>query len=374
MAPVQTGRPKGCSRLRVLIPLHEVRVRTIRSDGPHLDRVTTPIGEAVPANFTRTATAGVSAGVRFSGMIRQPLRPSRASSKRWAPRNGTTRRSRRSTGRPPRRGAPAPADGAGHRSGRSALPVRRRPAEHGGERHLRRSGHSVQVEFTGISAGSTVVHARPVPSVVLSESPAVEAPPTSAASTGMRMLTGLLGALEAEQDVREWSRLFDAVETLARALGKYELNLGMTWYGADGGMRRAQLTERGRRYVERLRETRPRDQEIIISGTTSTSKSRRHRSACVRASGTTCTSGSVSVSASMRWASPGRPSTRTSARRRNSRPCRFHPDQVPGAASAAAHPVSSSPFSTGRARATFRTTRRSSPSTPASTSTSRPSP
>ena len=40
----------------------------------------------------------------------------------------------------------------------------------------------------------------------------------------------------------------------------------MTWYGADGDTRRAQLTERGRRYVERLRETRPRDQEIVISG------------------------------------------------------------------------------------------------------------
>ncbi|MEV7153538.1 hypothetical protein AB0N77_02770 [Streptomyces misionensis] len=128
------------------------------------------------------------------------------------------------------------------------------------------AGTPVQLELTGISAGSTVVHARPVPSVVLSEPAAMDAPATSAASTGMQMLTRLLGALEAEQDVREWSRLFDAVDVLTRALGKYELNLGMTWYGADGDMRRAQLTERGRRYVERLRETRPRDQEIIISG------------------------------------------------------------------------------------------------------------
>jgi hypothetical protein len=128
------------------------------------------------------------------------------------------------------------------------------------------AGTPVQLELTGISAGSIVVHARPVPSVALSEPAAMDAPATSAASTGMQMLTRLLGALEAEQDVREWSRLFDAVDSLARALGKYGLDLGMTWYGADGGMRRAQLTERGRRYVERLRETRPRDQEIIISG------------------------------------------------------------------------------------------------------------
>ncbi|WP_432157187.1 hypothetical protein [Streptomyces sp. bgisy153] len=128
------------------------------------------------------------------------------------------------------------------------------------------AGIPVQLELTGISAGSTVVHARPVPSVVPPEPPAMDASATSAASTGMRTLTRVLGALEAEQDVREWSRLFDAVDTLARALAKYELDLGMTWYGADGDMRRAQLTQRGRRYVERLRETRPRDQEIIISG------------------------------------------------------------------------------------------------------------
>lgn len=128
------------------------------------------------------------------------------------------------------------------------------------------AGTPVQLELTGISAGSTVVHARPVPSVAFSDPPAMDAPATSATSTGMQMLIRLLGALEAEQDVREWSRLFDAVETLARALSKYKLDLGMTWYGADGDTRRAQLTERGRRYVERLRETRPRDQEIVISG------------------------------------------------------------------------------------------------------------
>jgi hypothetical protein len=94
----------------------------------------------------------------------------------------------------------------------------------------------------------------------------MDAPATSAASTGLHMLTKLLTALESEADVREWARLFDAVDGLARALGKYGLDLGVTWYSADGGMRRARLTERGRRYVERLRETRPRDQEITVSG------------------------------------------------------------------------------------------------------------
>ncbi|MFD7910634.1 hypothetical protein ACFV30_07870 [Streptomyces sp. NPDC059752] len=128
------------------------------------------------------------------------------------------------------------------------------------------AGTPVQLELTGISAGSTVVHARPVGSAASVEPGTLEATATSSASTGMNALTELLRALETESDVREWSRLFEAVEPLSRALGKYRLDLGLTWYDADGGTRRAQLTERGRRYVERLRETRDRDQEITISG------------------------------------------------------------------------------------------------------------
>ncbi|KUL27190.1 hypothetical protein [Streptomyces regalis] len=128
------------------------------------------------------------------------------------------------------------------------------------------AGTPVQLEVTGISSGSTVVHARPVAPATSPEPYALDASATSAASTGMSMLADLLAAVESEQDIREWARIFDAVETLARALGKYQLDLGVTWYGADGSMRRAKLTERGRRYVERLRETRDRDQEITISG------------------------------------------------------------------------------------------------------------
>ncbi|MFD6996262.1 hypothetical protein ACFWA5_08270 [Streptomyces mirabilis] len=66
----------------------------------------------------------------------------------------------------------------------------------------------VQLELTGISAGSTVVHARPVTLAVSPELDALGAPATSAASTGMSTLTELLAALESESDVREWSRLF----------------------------------------------------------------------------------------------------------------------------------------------------------------------
>jgi hypothetical protein len=129
------------------------------------------------------------------------------------------------------------------------------------------AGTPVQLELTGISAGSTVVHARPVfVPAVATDSDVLDAPSTSAASTGFGILTTLLDALESERDVREWTRLFDAVDAVSRALSRYELDLGVTWYDADGRMRRARLTERGRSYVRRLRETTDRDQEIIISG------------------------------------------------------------------------------------------------------------
>lgn len=129
------------------------------------------------------------------------------------------------------------------------------------------AGTPVQLELTGISAGSTVVHARPVITPVESSHPgALRAPATSAAASGLGTLTMLLDALESERDIREWTKLFDALESVSRALSRYALDLGVTWYSADGGLRRAQLTERGRNYVKRLRETRDRDQEMIVSG------------------------------------------------------------------------------------------------------------
>ncbi|MFK0170149.1 hypothetical protein ACIQU5_15225 [Streptomyces sp. NPDC090306] len=127
------------------------------------------------------------------------------------------------------------------------------------------AGTPVRLELTGISAGSTVVHARPV-TPEATESNMLAVPEVSAAAVGMSTLTELLGALESERDVREWSRLFESVEVLSRALGRYGLDLGVTWYGADGSTRRARLTARGRQYVEQLRQTQDRDQEITISG------------------------------------------------------------------------------------------------------------
>ncbi|MEU9774602.1 hypothetical protein [Streptomyces sp. NPDC047968] len=128
------------------------------------------------------------------------------------------------------------------------------------------AGAPVQLELTGISTGSTVVHARPVTPTAPSGPATLDGFVASAATAGMSTLSALLAALEDGTDVREWARLLDSVDVLSRALDKYRLDLGLTWYDAEGGMRRARLTARGRRHVDRLRDTRDVDQDITISG------------------------------------------------------------------------------------------------------------
>lgn len=127
------------------------------------------------------------------------------------------------------------------------------------------AGAPVELEVTGLSQGSTVVHARPVVPVPPA-SDTLDGPASSAADKGVRALTRLLGALEAEGDVREWATLFDSVDSLSRALDRFGLNLDLTWYSADGGVRRAHLTQRGVGYAKRLQVTRNSDQEITVSG------------------------------------------------------------------------------------------------------------
>ncbi|WP_051718054.1 hypothetical protein [Streptomyces megasporus] len=129
------------------------------------------------------------------------------------------------------------------------------------------AGTPVELELTGISQGSTVVHARPVAAARPGSDPdTLGAVVASAADQGVRRFTRLLTALEEERDVREWAGLFDSVESLVRSLERFRLDLGLTWYAADGGIRRAGLTRRGIEYTKRLQKTRDEDQEIVISG------------------------------------------------------------------------------------------------------------
>ncbi|MFB8210986.1 MULTISPECIES: hypothetical protein [unclassified Streptomyces] len=127
------------------------------------------------------------------------------------------------------------------------------------------AGTPVELEVTGLSRGSTVVHARPVVSVV-PDPEALGGPVATAADKGVRTFARLLTALEEENDVREWAQLFDSVDALSKALDRLQLNLGLTWYAADGGVRQADLTQRGVQYAKRLQATRDDDQEFTISG------------------------------------------------------------------------------------------------------------
>ncbi|GGT48011.1 hypothetical protein P6B95_19145 [Streptomyces atratus] len=127
------------------------------------------------------------------------------------------------------------------------------------------AGTPVELEVTGLSRGSTVVHARPVLSVS-PDTGTLGGPAPTAADKGVRTFVRLLTALEDESDVREWAQLFDSVDALSGALERFRLNLGLTWYAADGGMRQASLTQRGVEYAKRLQSTRDDDQEFTISG------------------------------------------------------------------------------------------------------------
>jgi hypothetical protein len=123
----------------------------------------------------------------------------------------------------------------------------------------------VGLELTGVSQGSTVLHVRPV-ALTPSEAESMVRVDSSPADEGVRALLRLLSALEDESDVREWSQLFDSVDALSGALDKFDLSLALKWLAADGAVREASLSQRGRRYVERLRQTRENRDEIIVSG------------------------------------------------------------------------------------------------------------
>ena len=124
---------------------------------------------------------------------------------------------------------------------------------------------SVELELTGVSHGSTVVHARPVVAAP-ADREGLGPVTTSPADQGIRTFVRLLTALEEEGDVREWAEILGPVDALAAALDRFDLSLGLTWYASDGAIRQAALTEHGRQYAKRLRKTRDVDQEIVVSG------------------------------------------------------------------------------------------------------------
>jgi hypothetical protein len=123
----------------------------------------------------------------------------------------------------------------------------------------------LELEITGLSRGSTVLHVRP--KLPAAEQVAPDVPmDSSAADQAMRELLGLVAAAEHEEDLRRWARVLDSMDRFVRALEKYDLGVSMTWLALDGEARMAELTERGRAYYLGLRETSPVSRQRAVSG------------------------------------------------------------------------------------------------------------
>lgn len=127
------------------------------------------------------------------------------------------------------------------------------------------AGADLQLEITGISHGSTVLHVRPT-GERMGPSPAHVRVDSSPADQGMRELLRLVSAVEDERDVRPWIRALDSMDRLIRALERFQLGVSMTWYARDGETRISTLTGRGRDYYLGLQETTAMARETAVSG------------------------------------------------------------------------------------------------------------
>jgi hypothetical protein len=109
------------------------------------------------------------------------------------------------------------------------------------------SEQDIELELVGVSAGSTVMHVRPVaaarPTGALPTP--VDATPADAA---IRRLFALTDALEAEGDVRRYAGILEATDRLTEALDRFDLSVELRWYAA------------------RLRRTQDATTDIPISG------------------------------------------------------------------------------------------------------------
>lgn len=128
------------------------------------------------------------------------------------------------------------------------------------------AGRHVGLELTGLSHGSTVLHVRAVPPGPPPDRDFALDVDVSLADAGVRKLFGIVSALEEEEDVRASDAAFDHVDSLAKVLDKFDLSLMLRWMALDGAVRSASLTQQGRRYANRLRQTHQRRQEVSISG------------------------------------------------------------------------------------------------------------
>ncbi|WUH21398.1 hypothetical protein OG370_29625 [Streptomyces sp. NBC_00448] len=125
----------------------------------------------------------------------------------------------------------------------------------------------VELELTGISRGSTVLHVRPsVPEVVGEIDEDLAIVDSSIADPAMRDFLKLVDAAEKEQDVRRWERIVPGLDGMVEALDKFDLSMDMRWFSLDGTVRSSHLSRRGKDYVRSLRNTDVQKSKTGITG------------------------------------------------------------------------------------------------------------
>ncbi|MFF4747161.1 hypothetical protein QRN89_25245 [Streptomyces chengbuensis] len=125
----------------------------------------------------------------------------------------------------------------------------------------------VELELTGVSRGSTVLHVRPsVPEVVGDADEDLAVVDSSIADPAMRDFLKLVEAAEKEQDVRRWERIVPGLDGVVEALDKFDLSMDMRWFSLDGTVRSSHLSRRGKDYVRSLRNTELQKSRMGITG------------------------------------------------------------------------------------------------------------
>ncbi|AIV35990.1 hypothetical protein [Streptomyces sp. CCM_MD2014] len=124
----------------------------------------------------------------------------------------------------------------------------------------------VELELTGLSRGSTVLHVRP--KVESSEEEAnLGRVDSSTADPAMRDLLKLVDAAENEQDVRRWERIIPGLDGVVHALDRFDLSMEMRWRSLDGTVRSSSLSSRGKSYMRSLRELKTYRSRLAVAGT-----------------------------------------------------------------------------------------------------------
>lgn len=127
----------------------------------------------------------------------------------------------------------------------------------------------VELELTGLSHGSTVLHVRPKVEASFDGEGTEEAMgriDSSAADPAMRDLLKLVDAAENEQDIRQWERIIPGLDGVVLALDKFDLSMEMRWRSLDGAVRSSRLSGRGKSYVRGLRELETYRSNTVVTG------------------------------------------------------------------------------------------------------------